>query len=206
MVSKNRESIYLLRLMLILAENLRIQVSKLKESRQSRKSPSADSQSSGSMKNGTTTNTTTNTNWSQTTTASPTVNEKPNDTKQRKLPSFDSIRQQQRQSSYRLDTTREDDKSSFDRKSSSSSSSSSSSVAVPKYTSKTNLYLFLFFFFFLNPIESNFMLTISFLFFSLDADDPKNRSTMMGFGKQSHMLNPIHGKRKYRRKSTYRIK
>ncbi|KAI7891827.1 HSF-type DNA-binding-domain-containing protein [Mucor mucedo] len=158
------------------AENLRIQVSKLKESRQSRKSPSADSQSSGSMKNGTSTNATTatTTNWSQTTTASPSVNnnnnnnhnnnnnnnEKPNDTKQRKLPSFDSIRQQQRQSSYRLDATREDDKTSFDRKSSTcSSSSSSSSVAVPKYT---------------------------------NTDDSKNRSTMMGFGKQSHMLNPIH--------------
>lgn len=108
-------------------------MSKLKESRQSRKSPSAESNSSGSMKNGTTT-----TNWSQTTTASPSINEKGNnDTKQRKLPSFDSIRQQQRQSSYRLDSNRNEEKPSFDRKSSTcSSSSSSSSVAVQKYPSK----------------------------------------------------------------------
>ncbi|KAI8075671.1 HSF-type DNA-binding-domain-containing protein [Thamnidium elegans] len=156
------------------AENLRIQVSKLKGSQQNRKSPSTDSvSSSGSINTGKSMSTTA---WSQALTASPSANDKGNnDTQQRKLPSFDSIRQQQCQSSYRLEK-KEDDRQ-FSRKS--SSGSSASTTSVQKMTNSDD---------------------------KKDKNDKNNRSTMMGFGKQSHMLNPIHGKSKHRRKATYRIK
>lgn len=76
--------------------------------------------------------------WSQASTASPSANDKGNnDTQQRKLPSFDSIRQQQGQSSYRLEK-KEDDKQ-FSRKS--SSGSSSSATSVQKMTSKKKAFL-----------------------------------------------------------------
>ncbi|KAG2235387.1 hypothetical protein INT48_005737 [Thamnidium elegans] len=146
------------------AENLRIQVSKLKGSQQNRKSPSTDSiSSSGSINTGKSMSTTA---WSQALTASPSANDKGNnDTQQRKLPSFDSIRQQQCQSSYRLEK-KEDDRQ-FSRKS--SSGSSASTTSVQKMTNSDD---------------------------KKDKNDKNNRSTMMGFGKQSHMLNPIHENRR----------
>ncbi|GAN00937.1 conserved hypothetical protein [Mucor ambiguus] len=214
------------------AENLRIQVSKLKENQNMNNigqtynnNQTNNNQSSYHNHNNSSGNESSNASWSPVAPSSSSINNKAdessnaripsfdssnpnsysqdnnnNDTKQRKLLSFDSMQQQQHQSSYRLDNH-----SNYNSNRSSSSAmntrGSSSAMNASAESSNTN-----------DDSSSNFdrksstassaSSSASHPKYNADSEENKARSSMMSFGKQSHLLNPM-GDGRHRINRTY---